>query len=191
VIWTPSLTSHQTTTKDAAKQLAGWTERFRAFLRAEGARDDEITIQPVSTETQAEANPETGEPTGLITGFALTRTFEIRSDRVDEIADLIEHSASLLGEGVPVSGEPPQYVYTKLPSLRPALLEDATKDAIRRGDVLVKATDAKLGKVRGVNVGVFQVTAPNSTDVSDYGVYDTSTRAKDVTAVVNVTFALK
>ena len=40
-------------------------------------------------------------------------------------------------------------------------------------------------------MGVFQITAPNSTDVSDYGVYDTSTLRKDVTAVVNVAFALK
>jgi hypothetical protein len=39
-------------------------------------------------------------------------------------------------------------------------------------------------------VGVFQVTAPNSTEVEDYGVYDTSTRTKDVTAVVNVTLAI-
>src|ERR671936_459121 len=31
---------------------------------------------------------------------------------------------------------------------------------------------------------------PNSTDVSDYGEYDTSTIQKDVTAVVDVTFAL-
>ena len=46
-----------------------------------------------------------------------------------------------------------------------------------------------LGFVPG-NVGVFQVTSPNSTDVSDYGVYDTSTLLKDVTAVVNVSFAL-
>ena len=44
--------------------------------------------------------------------------------------------------------------------------------------------------LRGVNVGVFQVSSPNSTDVSDYGVYDTTTLRKDVTAVVNVTFAL-
>jgi hypothetical protein len=35
------------------------------------------------------------------------------------------------------------------------------------------------------------VTSPNSTEVSDYGVYDTSTLRKDVTAVVNVTFALR
>jgi uncharacterized protein len=39
-------------------------------------------------------------------------------------------------------------------------------------------------------VGVFQVTAPNSAEVEDYGVYDTSTRVKDVSAVVNVTFAI-
>ena len=41
-----------------------------------------------------------------------------------------------------------------------------------------------------LRVGVFQVTRPNSTDVSDDGTYDTSSREKDVTAVVRVTFAL-
>jgi hypothetical protein len=38
-------------------------------------------------------------------------------------------------------------------------------------------------------VGVFQITAPNSHDVRDYGIYDTSTIEKDVTAVVSVSFA--
>jgi hypothetical protein len=56
--------------------------------------------------------------------------------------------------------------------------------------VLVEASGAHLGKLRGVDVGVFQVTSPNSTAVSDYGVYDTTTPQKEVTAVVNVTFAL-
>ena len=46
-------------------------------------------------------------------------------------------------------------------------------------------------KLRSVDVGVFQVTSPNSTEVSDYGVYDTSTVDKDVTAVVNVSSALR
>jgi len=42
-----------------------------------------------------------------------------------------------------------------------------------------------------VDVGVFHVTSPNSIEVGDYGVYDISTRTKDVTAVVNVTLALE
>jgi hypothetical protein len=96
----------------------------------------------------------------------------------------------LLAEGVPLAAQPPRYVYTRLPALRPQLLADATKDAQQRAGVLVAATGAHLGKLRGVDVGVFQVTSPNSTDVADYGVYDTSTVSKDVTAVVNVTFAL-
>ena len=39
-------------------------------------------------------------------------------------------------------------------------------------------------------MGVFQITPRNSTDVSDYGINDTSSREKDVTAVVTVTFGL-
>jgi len=191
VIWNASLTSRQPTAQAASKELARWTARFQAFLTEEGAQPDEITVQPISTATQAETDLETGEPIGPVIGFALTRTFQLRSDRVDEIAKLVEASARLLNENVPITAEPPQYVYTKLPSLRPELLEDATKDALARAEVLARATDANLGSVRSVNVGVFQVTSPNSTEVSDYGVYDISTRAKDVTAVVNVTLALE
>jgi hypothetical protein len=125
-----------------------------------------------------------------VTGYRLTRSFEIRSSRVQAIAALAEHSSALLAEGVPLAAAAPQYVYTKLPALRPQLLAAATKDAQQRARVLVAATGAKLGKLRGVDVGVFQVTTPNSTQVSDYGEYDTSTLRKDVTAVVNVIFAL-
>jgi hypothetical protein len=60
-----------------------------------------------------------------------------------------------------------------------------------RAKVLVDATGSKLGRLRSVDVGLFQVTGPNSTEVSDYGEYDTSTRRKDVTAVVNITFTLR
>jgi hypothetical protein len=122
--------------------------------------------------------------------YRLTRTFEVRSARVQAITALAEATSSLLAEGVPLEVQPTQYVYTKLPALRPQLIRAAIKDAQLRARVLVEATGAHLGKVRGVDVGVFQVTAPNSTDVSDYGTYDTTTLRKDVTGVVNVTFAL-
>ena len=108
-----------------------------------------------------------------------------------EIAAIAEHSSRLIAGGIPLSADAPQYVYTKLPSLRPQLLAEATRDAQHRGHVLVAATGDHLGGLRGVDVGVFQVTSPNSTQVEDYGVYDTATLEKDVTAVVNVTFALK
>ena len=189
VVWSPSITVEGGSAAGAADDIARSGKRVRAFLRAEGVQETELTVQPIRIET---ITPEdTGDQGVGILGYRLTRTFTIRSRRVDAIRRVAQATTKLLAQNVPLVGEPPQYVYTKLPSLRPELLRAATRDAQARADVLVDATGAKLGGLRSVDVGVFQVTAPDSTEVSDYGEYDTSTRLKDVTAVVNVTFALR
>lgn len=187
VIWDMSVTSQDQSAAKAASQLAGWTDSVRSFLSDHGVQDSELTVQPVSTQT---ITPSGNNSSSQVVGYQLTRTFEVRSTRIQAIADVAEASSKLLGKGIALSAQPLQYVYTKLSTLRPTLLAAAMRDAQNRAKVLVAASGAKLGKIRGVNVGVFQVTSPNSTAVSDYGVYDTSTLTKDVTAVVNVTFSL-
>jgi hypothetical protein len=188
-IWDLAVTSQQSAAADAAKQLAVWTEKIREFLTAQGIRSDEVTVQPVATEA-VNATDSNGDPTQVI-GYRLTRNFEVRSSRVDVVASAAEASVKLIAANVPLQAQPLQYVLTKLGDLRPKLLAEAVRDAQNRGKVLVEASGAKLGKLRDVQVGVFQVTSPNSTQVSDYGVYDTATLKKDVTAVVNVTFTLR
>jgi hypothetical protein len=182
VVWNLSVTSQQPSATEAAEELAGWTTEIRSFLRREGVEANEISVQPILTETVSRR--------GRVTGFLLSRTFEVRSPRVREVTEVADNSSALLAQGIPLSAGSPQYVYTKLPTLRPQLLAAATRDAQKRAEVIVEATGADLGKLRRVSVGVFQVTQPNSTEVEDYGVYDTSTLEKDVTAVVNVAFAL-
>jgi hypothetical protein len=182
VIWDLSVTSQQPTGPAALKELAGWTQTISSFLRHQGVAARELSVQPISTETVRSRR--------RITSFRLTRSFEVRSSRVDVISVVAEHSGSLVARGMPVVADPPEYIFTKLPSLRPELLTSATGDAQRRGRALLASTPGHLGRLENVDVGVFQVTSPNSTDVSDYGEYDTSTIEKDVTAVVDVTFAL-
>ena len=183
VVWTFSVTSEQGSAVGAARELARWTGKIRSFLSGAGVEGSEVSVQPISTETVSRK--------GRISSFRLTRSFEIRSPRVSALTDVADRSSRLLGEGIPLRADAPQYVYTKLPALRPQLLAQATRDARSRARVIVDATGSRLGKLRRVSVGVFQITSPNSTEVEDYGVYDTSTLEKDVTAVVNVTFALK
>jgi hypothetical protein len=188
VVWSPAVTVEGGSAAAGAADIARWAKRVHEFLRAEGVQESELTVQPISIE---QITPEdTGDSGVGILGYRLTRTFTIRSNRVDAIRRVVQATPKLLAKNIPLVGDPPQYVYTKLPSLRPQLLRDAMRDAQARAKVLVDATGAKLGRLRSIDVGVFQVTAPNSTEVSDYGEYDTSTRLKDVTAVVNVTFAL-
>jgi len=181
-IWDMSVSAQDASASAAERQLSTAAGSVRSFLLSHGLTASELATQPIYTETLTRGN--------TITGYRLTRNFEVRSSRVQAVAAAAEASSTLLEQGVPLSAQPLQYVFTRLASVRPQLLAAAVKDAQERAKVLVEATGSKLGTLRGVDVGVFQVTSPNSTQVSDYGVYDTSTLQKDVTAVVNVTFAL-
>jgi hypothetical protein len=183
VIWDASLTSQQAMPEQSSKQLTDWKTQAVSFLRQAGVQDSELTVQPVTATQLLNSN-------GRITGYTLSGGFEVRSSRVDEIARIVQETSRLLTAGVPIQSQPIQYLYTKLATVRPQLLAKATQDALTRARTLVAATGGHLGSLRSVDVGVFQVTSPNSTDVSGQGIYDTLTRDKDVTAVVNVTFAL-
>ncbi len=182
VVWSVFVTSEQPSAQEAARELTGWTNKIRSFLTGAGIEESELSVDPISTETVSRR--------GRVVSYRLTRGFEIRSPRVSEVTGVADRSSQLLAQGIPLQADPLQYVYTKLPTLRQQLLAQATRDARARAKVIVEATGSQLGKLRRVSVGVFQITSPNSTEVEDYGVYDTSTLEKDVTAVVNVTFAL-
>ena len=63
----------------------------------------------------------------------------------------------------------------------PCLVEDDVSDGIAR----------LICKIQSVKMGVFQITSAQSTNVSDSGIYDTSSIDKKVTAVANVVFKIK
>jgi hypothetical protein len=141
VVWNLSASSQQKSVSEAAKELAGWTSRIRSFLSDEGVGSGELTVQPISTSRVARS--------GRVVAYRLSRRFEGRSARVREVTDVDDRSSALLAQGIPLAAQPPQYVYTKLPTLRPQLLAEATKDAQDRARVIVEATGADLGKLRG------------------------------------------
>jgi hypothetical protein len=87
--------------------------------------------------------------------------------------------------------QPPQYLYTQLSQLRVEMVAEATKDAQARAEAIAKSTGNTVGSIRSAKTGVFQITSRNSTDVSDYGIYDTSSLEKDITAVVSVQFGME
>ena len=185
-IWDFSVTSQDASAAVASTALAGWTSKIGDFLKQHGIQAGELTVYPISTSTVTPSNGNSNK----VVGYQLTRNYEVRSARVDAIQSVAQASSSLLTAGIPFSAQPLQYVYTKLDSVRGPLLAAAVRDAEQRAKTLLAATGTKLGKLRGVDVSPFQITPPNSTQVSDYGEYDTTTLNKQVEAVVNVTFGL-
>jgi hypothetical protein len=189
VIWDASVSAQAPTPQAAARQLDTWTKAIEAFIAGQGIEEGELTVTPISTETVTSTTNDGSQ--GTLVGYRLGRAFSVRSTRVDAVVAAIEASASLVRQGVPVTTSPPQYIYTHLAELRPALSAEATKNALERAKTVVETAGQKLGKLRSIDVGPFDLTTPDSTDAGGYGSYDTSTRTKDVTSIVNVTFAVE
>ena len=115
----------------------------------------------------------------------------VETHQMDVVEQASTRLGSLIERGIAVSAGPLQYISSELTRAKLNALEKATEEARRRAEILVHGLGGKLGRMRSSSQGVYQVTPRDSTEVSDYGINDTSSREKDVNAVVSVTFAVK
>lgn len=136
-------------------------------------------------------NRATGNYTNEVDNYKLSQPVEISSNDVNKIKEISLDIQNLLDKGIDINVNQASYFYSKLGDLKVKLLEDATTDAKQRASAMLKATRNKVGKIQSVQMGVFQITEPDSTSVSDMGINDTSTIDKKVTAVANVVFKIK
>ena len=136
-------------------------------------------------------NRATGNYTNEVDNYKLSQPVEISSNDVNKIKEISLDIQNLLDKGIDININQASYFYSKLGDLKVKLLEDATTDAKQRASAMLKATRNRVGKIQSVQMGVFQITEPDSTSVSDMGINDTSTIDKKVTAVANVVFKIK
>jgi len=123
--------------------------------------------------------------------YQFTQTVTLQSGDVAKVTELSKNVTDLAGQGIVVNVQSLEYYYSQLPDLRVSLLTDAVKDAKARAAKIAEGTGRHVGDVQSASVGVVQVMAPNSVDVSDYGSYDTSSVEKDVMVTVKASFRLK
>jgi hypothetical protein len=121
--------------------------------------------------------------------YQANRDVTVRSEDVKKIQKLSQGLGEVLQTGVNLFSSGPQYYVSTLSDLRPKLLADAMKDAKLRAIALTASTGTSVGAIRSARSGPVQVTAADSVEVSDGGVYDTRTIDKTVTTTVTVVFA--
>ncbi len=189
MVWRVTISSQQPTTQAAYAQLKTWTERVQRYLQEAKVPDTAITLSALETAPIAEVSA--GKETGKNIAYKLTQRLEIRSNEVDRYSKLSRQITDLINEGIPLTSEPPEYLYNELGKLRIEMIAEATKDAKARAEAIAGSTGNRVGGVRGADTGVFQITPRNSTAVSNGGSYDTTSIEKDITGVVSVKFGIE
>lgn len=187
VQWTLSVDGKASTPVGAARRLRRASAAVVAFLRGAGIRKDAISPSVVSSDViVTRVNKRLTRTT-----YVVSQSFDVSTREIDTVQAAATGVGSLLEQGIQVSAQPLAFISTDLEEAKLAALSAATAEARRRADILVKGLGGKLGRMRASSLGVYQITPRNSTEVSDYGISDTSSRLKDVTAVVSATFAVK
>ncbi len=175
----------------AYNQIKNQIPTVKDYLFKNGIKPGEIELLTTTSYPTYKTNPETGEATENLAYYNFSQTVKITSKDVHKIKELSNDIQLLLDKGVNVNTFAPEYQYSGMSELKVKLLEEATKDAKIRAKAMLKATRNNVGGIRSVKMGVFQITPSDSNEVSDWGVNDSSTIDKKVTAVANVVFSIR
>jgi uncharacterized protein len=190
IIWKGNFSRRGTSLKAAYASLKSDLEKIKSYLKSKGVAEADINISSVATTTVYKKNKE-GNDTNDIQYYVLCQSIEIRSNDVGKITDVSREATELIDQGIELESPAPEYFYMKLDELKIKMLAKASENAKLRAENMVKAAGNKIGLMRSARMGVFQITPATSTDISDYGMNDTTSLDKKVMAVVTVSFAIE
>jgi hypothetical protein len=190
IVWTGRFNTQSPDLKAAYSVLEDNRAKVSDYLVKQGVKKDELVFSSIST-TVNYVMSDYGVYTNEIDYYDLSQTVTITSSQIDKITDVSRKATELLNEGVAFQSDPPQYLYTKLADLKVNMLSEASKDARKRAQMIAESAGSELGDLTYADMGVMQITPLYSNEIDDYGINDTSSLEKEITAVVDCTFEIK
>lgn len=189
VVWNGRFTSRDPDLVAAYSKLEKDLKVVLEYLSRSGIPREEIAVSAVTTTIQNRKTSQ-GYDTNEIEQYVLEQTVSVRSSNVNLVSDLSRDSTTLIRNGIEFFSYPPEYYYSKIEDMKIQLLGEATQNARLRAEQLAVNSGGKVGALRAAAQGVFQITPLFSTDVDDWGRYDTTTIEKAVKAVVTIHYSI-
>ncbi|NLB80076.1 MAG: SIMPL domain-containing protein [Clostridiaceae bacterium] len=190
VVWRCRYSVQTQTLPEAYSTLKSNQQTVKDYLIEKGIPSQELSVMAVDTEIIYATNPN-GMMTNVIEGYRLLQSIEVQSNDVDKINAISKEATELIDKGILMVSQQPQFYYTKIADLKIEMLALATKDAKDRAEKVAENSGAKITGMLSSNMGVFQITALYSNEISDYGINDTTSINKEIMAVMNCRFKTK
>lgn len=129
-----------------------------AFLKAAGFSDDEITVAPPVV-TDKLAQQWGGDSVPL--RYSAMRSVTVYTPRIDVVRATQKRLGELGREGIVLGGDPyqvqTQYLFTGLNELKPAMIEEATRNAREVAEKFAQDSRSRLGRIKSAQQGQFTV----------------------------------
>ena len=162
--------------------LLGFTEDMRF--------DKNITCSKQYYNSKTTVNGRTTEKE-VFAHCLVTYSLTIRTKNVELVDKNILKLHTLAQNSVDISVGTPEYFISNPEQYKLELVNQASASAAERAKVAAGQSGSRVGTLLTARQGVIQITAPASSDTSDYGTYNTSSYKKVIRMVMTMTFSLK
>ena len=115
----------------------------------------------------------------------------VRSHNVELVDAVSRRMGELVRRGITITQDysGPVYIFNGLNDIKISMIEQATKNATAAGQQFAKDADAKLGKIKSANQGVFSIESRDPTD--SWSSNERQAINKKVRVVATITFYLR
>lgn len=150
-----------------------------SFLKEGGITGDEIIISaPAVTDRLAQSYV----PDNIKFRYQAEAVITVISPQVEKVIELMGKQIELMKDGVIISDEysyQTQFEYTALNDIKPAMVEEATRNARAVAQKFAEDSDCELGNIKQATQGQFSITSD-----------ETTPQIKNIRVVTTVKYAL-
>lgn len=130
-----------------------------AFLKQNGLKDSEISVaapQIVDLKADRYSNQER-----IVERYNVTSTLTVSSGQVALARRLMARMGELLKQGIAIAandyGNTVQYEFNSLNKIKPAMIEEATRNAREAARKFASDSESELGKIKNATQGLFSI----------------------------------
>lgn len=161
VIWPILYKEADNDLKTLSNRLEENTKKIVALLQSKGINENEITLSSpdiIDYRTERYASQD------IRFRYNGTSTITIASSEVDKVRKVVPSVISeLISEGIAIAANtsyenPIRYDFTALNDIKPAMIEEATKNARVSAEKFATDSESKLGKIKSASQGQMSIT---------------------------------
>lgn len=159
VIWPIMFTEASNDLNDLYAAIERGNASIRKFLVDKGIREDEISLSSPSIVDKS-AQMYGGNEAEF--RYAATQTVTVYSGRVDLARGIMSELSELGKQGLVLNSEDyrsqVEYVFTGLNDIKPAMIEEATRNAREVAVKFAEDSGSRLGKIKRASQGQFSIS---------------------------------
>ena len=195
IVWRGEFSKKAKTLKEAYEKLRKDTVAVKEYLLKNAVKEEEIVFSSIEMREnyENEYNNDGRIRKTLFIGYTLTQNVTINSTDVGKVEQISRDITELIDLGVEFFSLPPEYYYTRLDELKMDLIAQSAENTRLRAETLAKQSGGRIAELRSASLGVFQITAENSSAeiYSSGGAFNVSSKNKTAFITTRLEYLLK